>query len=44
MENKTIVVASNNKHKIKEIKEILTQYNVIPMDEIGFNQEIEENG
>lgn len=44
MGNKTIVVASNNKHKIKEIKEILTQYNVIPMKEIGFNQEIEENG
>ena len=44
MENKTIVVASNNKYKIKEIKEILTQYNVIPMEEIGFNQEIEENG
>lgn len=44
MENKTIVVASNNKHKIKEIKEILTKYNVIPMSEVGFCQEIEENG
>lgn len=44
MENKTIVVASNNKHKIKEIKELLTQYEVIPMGEVGFNQEIEENG
>lgn len=44
MENKKIVVASNNKHKIKEIKKILTQYDIIPMEEIGFNQEIEENG
>lgn len=42
--SKTIVVASNNKHKIKEIRAILTDYNIISMGEIGFNQEIEENG
>ena len=45
MENrKIIVVASNNKHKIKEIKEILTNYDIISLDDIGFNDEIEENG
>lgn len=44
MNKKTIVVASNNLHKIKEIKEILTEYSIIPMGEIGFNEDIEENG
>lgn len=40
----TIVVASNNLHKIKEIKEILTQYNILSLEDIGFKDEIEENG
>ena len=42
---KTLVVASNNKGKLKEIKAILGGvYNVVPMAELGFNAEIEENG
>ena len=41
---KTIVVASNNRHKIKEIKEILTVYNVLTLNDIGFHDEIIEDG
>ena len=39
-----LIVASNNKGKIKEIKEILKDvYEIVPMGEAGFNEEIEEN-
>ena len=42
---KKLVVASNNKGKLKEIKAILGGvYEVIPMATLGFNEEIEENG
>ncbi len=42
---KTLVVASANKGKLKEIEQIFGKfYNVIPMAELGFNKEIEENG
>lgn len=44
MEDKTIVIASNNKHKIEEFQEILKEYKVISLKDIGFVQEIEENG
>ena len=40
----TIVLASNNKHKLKEFKEILKDYNILTLNDIGFNGEIEENG
>lgn len=39
-----IILASNNKHKIKEFKEIFKNYEIIPMSEIGFNEEIVEDG
>ena len=39
-----IVLASNNKHKIKEFKEILTNYEIVTMAEIGFVDDIEEDG
>lgn len=41
-----LVVASNNQHKIEEIKSILSKYNieVISMKEAGLDIEIEENG
>lgn len=40
-----LIVASNNKGKIKEIKEILKDvYEIVPMGEAGFDEEIEENG
>ena len=41
---KTIVLASNNKHKIKEFKYILKDYNILSLEDIGFNDEIEETG
>lgn len=39
-----IILASNNKHKIKEFKEIFSDYEIIPMKEIGFDEEIVEDG
>lgn len=41
---KTIVIASNNKHKIKEFREILTDFNIVNLSEIEFFDEIEETG
>lgn len=44
-DKKTLIVASNNKGKIKEIKEILGEiYNVVSMAEQGINVEVEEDG
>ncbi len=39
-----IVLASGNKHKLKEIQEMLSDYEVIPCSEAGFNGDIEETG
>ena len=41
---KTIVLASNNKHKAKEFKEILNNYEILTLNEISFYDDIEENG
>ena len=41
---KTIVLASNNKHKLKEFKEILNNYNIITLNDIGYLEDIEETG
>ena len=41
---KTIVLASNNQHKIKEFKEILAGYNILALKDVGYTQDIEENG
>ena len=41
---KKIVLASNNKHKIKEVKEILSDYEIITLSDIGYYDEIEETG
>ncbi len=43
---KKIVVASNNAHKIKEIKQIMadTDYEIVSMKDMGIDIEIEENG
>lgn len=41
---KKIVLASGNKDKLKEIREILTDYEVISCKELGFYGDIEENG
>lgn len=41
---KIIVLASNNEHKIKEFGEILVDYKVVSLNDIGYFEEIEENG
>lgn len=41
---KSIILASNNKDKVKEVKEILKGYNIISMKEAGIDVDIEENG
>ena len=41
---KTIVIASNNKHKLKEFKEILTDYNILTLNDIEYYDEIKETG
>lgn len=41
---KTIVLASSNKHKLKEYKEILKDYNMITLKDIDYTNEIEEDG
>ncbi|MBR3210623.1 MAG: RdgB/HAM1 family non-canonical purine NTP pyrophosphatase [Bacilli bacterium] len=39
-----IVLASNNKHKIQEFKEILKNYEILSLNDIQFFDEIEETG
>ncbi len=41
---KELVLASNNKHKQKEIQNILTDYKILTLEDIGFFDEIEEDG
>lgn len=41
---KKIVFASTNKHKIHEVKEILSNYDVLSLADIGFTEEIDETG
>ena len=41
---KKIVLASNNKHKVKEIKEILSDYDILTLNDISFYDDIVEDG
>lgn len=41
---KKIVLASNNKHKIQEIKDILDNVEILTLNDIAFTSGIEENG
>ncbi len=41
---KEVIIASANKHKLEEIKSILTDYKVISMEEAGFSDDIVEDG
>ena len=41
---RTIVFATSNEDKLKEIREILPEAEILPMGTIGFHEEIEENG
>lgn len=44
MKKKTVVAATGNAHKLKEIREILKDFNVISAREAGFFDEVEETG
>ena len=39
-----VVLASNNKHKISEFREILNDYEILSLNDIGFTDEIIEDG
>lgn len=41
---KTIVLATNNQHKLNEFKKILTEYNILTLNDINFTYDIEETG
>lgn len=41
---KKIVLASNNKHKVREIKEILKTVDILTLDDIEYYDEIDETG
>lgn len=43
MDNNEIIMASGNKGKIKEAQEILKEYKIIPMNEIGIKIDVEED-
>ena len=44
MEKQKLVIASGNKHKIKEIAEMLPEFEVVGYKDLGYDFEIEENG
>ena len=41
---KKIVLASNNKNKIKEFRKMISNYEVLTLNDIGYLEDIEENG
>ena len=41
---KKIVLASNNKHKIKEVQAILDDVEVLTLNDVEYYDEIEETG
>ncbi len=43
-EKRKLILASSNKGKIREIKELLPDYEILSMSEAGFEGDIEENG
>ncbi len=44
MKKQVIVVASNNAHKLREISQIFTEYEVVSQSAAGFDEEVEETG
>ncbi len=44
MEKTTLVVATGNAHKLQEISQIFTQFNVVSQKQMGFCEEVEETG
>ena len=41
---KELIIATTNKHKVKEFSEMLVDYKVLSLDDIKFNDEIVEDG
>ena len=41
---KRLVVATGNKHKLREIAEIFTDFEVVSQKEMGFDEDVEETG
>lgn len=41
---KKLILASNNKHKIKEFNEVLFDYEILSLNDIGFTEDIIEDG
>ncbi len=39
-----IVLATNNKHKLKEFRDILNNYEILSLEDINYTDEIEETG
>ncbi len=44
MKKQKLVVASGNKHKLREIAEIFTDFEVVSQKEMGFDVDVEETG
>ena len=43
-EKRKLVVATGNAHKLREIAEIFTQFEVVSQGQMGFKEEVEETG
>lgn len=43
-QKKRLVVATGNAHKLREIAQIFTQYEVVSQKQMGFNEDVEETG
>ena len=41
---RTLVVATGNAHKLREIAEIFTDFEVVSQKQMGFNEDVEETG
>lgn len=44
IEKTRLVVATGNAHKLREIAEIFTEFEVVSQKQMGFDEEVEENG
>lgn len=44
MQKQTIVVATGNAHKLREIAEIFPEYEIISQKQAGFDEDVEETG
>ena len=43
-QKRRLVVASGNKHKIHEISQIFTDFEVLSQKQMGFDEDVEETG